>query len=254
MGKITNAINEIHELDEMAEKNTKIHQIHPMVKLTITIIYITCVVSIEKYNILRLIPMVLYPAIVFYLSDISISTCFKKMKVVLPIILFVGIWNPLFDRQPVLVLGDIYITGGIISMITIMIKGIYALMASFLLIATTGMEGICYALRILHVPNIIVTQILLSYRYIFLLMDEANSVFEAYSLRAPKEKGVKYKVWGSLLGQLLFRSIDRAGSLYESMLLRGYDGFFRYAATKKCTKTDYIYLCVWILMIVLLRM
>lgn len=253
MGKITNAMNEIHELDELAEKNTKIHQVHPLIKLIITVFYITCVVSFEKYNLLGLIPMVLYPVIVFRLSEIPIKTCFKKMRVVLPLICFVGIWNPLFDHIPVMQIGNFMITGGMISMITIMIKGIYALMASFLLIATTGMEGICYGLRILHVPNIIVTQMLLSYRYIFLLMEEANAVFEAYSLRAPKEKGVKYKVWGSLLGQLLFRSIDRAGNLYESMLLRGFNGNFKYVNTKKCKGIDYSYLCLWLIIILALK-
>lgn len=253
MSKIINAMNEIHELDEMAEQNTKIHQVHPLVKLIITIFYITCVVSFEKYNIFGLIPMFLYPVIVFHLSEISMKTCFKKFRVVLPLICFLGIWNPLFDQTPLVQFGNVIITGGMISMITIIIKGIYTLMASFLLIVTTGIEGICYALRMLHIPNIMVTQLLLSYRYILLLMGEANAVFEAYSLRAPKEKGVNYKIWGSLLGQLLFRSIDRANNLYESMLLRGFNGEFRYANTKKFNLIDFIYLCLWEIIILALR-
>jgi len=254
MGKIDNAISEIYEIDEMAEKKTKIHQIHPLVKLVITIIYITSVVSFHKYDLFGLLPMIIYPLIVFNLAEIKVMKCFKKLRVMLPMVCFVGLFNPFFDHTAITNIGSIVITGGMISMLTLMIKGTYVLMASFLLIASTGIERICYVLKLLHVPSIIVTQILLAYRYITLLMNEANTIFEAYSLRAPREKGVKYKIWGSLIGQLLFRSIDRAGNLYESMLLRGFNGDYYIANSQKSTGMDYLYFFLWVLIILTLRM
>ena len=254
MGKITNAIYEIHEMDEMAEKKTKINQIHPLVKILLTIVYITCVVSFDKYDLLGLLPMIVYPWMVFNLADIKMKSCFKKLRVVLPMVCFVGLFNPFFDHTLIIKIGSLVITGGVISMLTLMIKGTYALMASFLLIATTGIERICYALKLLYVPSIIVTQILLVYRYSTLLMEEANAVFEAYSLRAPNEKGVKYKIWGSLIGQLLLRSIDRAMILYDSMLLRGFSGEYYYASSHKGTEMDCIYFFLWLIIILALRM
>ncbi|MFA9376186.1 MAG: cobalt ECF transporter T component CbiQ [Lachnotalea sp.] len=253
MSKITNAIYEIHEMDEMAAKKTKVHQVHPLVKLVVTILYITCVVSFDKYNLLGLLPMAIYPFLLFSLSEISVKSCFKKLRVVLPMVCFIGVLNPFFDHVPMVKIGGILITGGIISMITLIIKGIYTLMASFLLIATTGIERICYALKLLHIPKIIVTQILLIYRYITVLMNEANAVTEAYALRAPNEKGIKYRIWGSLMGQLLLRSLDRAQNLYESMLLRGFTGEFYYANNQRCNTMDYIYLFLWMLIIVTLK-
>ena len=68
----------------------------------------------------------------------------------------------------------------------------------------------------------LVTTILLTYRYIVLLLQEANRISTAYALRAPGQKGIHFRAWGSLLGQLLLRSMDRAQLVYESMLLRGY--------------------------------
>lgn len=253
MGKIDNAINEIYEIEEMAEKKTTIHQIHPLVKLLTTIFYITCVVSFDKYNLIGLLPMILYPLLMFPLSDIKIKTCLKKLRVVLPMVCFVGLWNPFFDHRAIITVGNVVITGGMVSMVTLMIKGSFALLASFLLIATTGIEQICYSLTLLHVPSIIVTQILLAYRYITLLMIEANTMYEAYSLRAPKEKGIKYKIWGPFIGQLLFRSIDRAKTLYESMMLRGFQGEYYFSSNKKCTGMDYLYFILWGIMILLIR-
>ncbi|MFU0826190.1 MAG: Cobalt ECF transporter T component CbiQ [Lachnoclostridium sp.] len=254
MGKLKNAMYEIQDLDEMAGLNTAIHQVHPLVKLILTVIYIGCVVSYGKYNLWGLLPFVIYPLILFYLTGISVRSCFRKLKAVLPLVFLIGIFNPLLDRQPLYKIGGIIITGGFLSMITLILKGIYALMAAFLLIATTGIERICYAMRLLHVPGILVTQILLTYRYITVLLREADGVYEAYSLRAPGEKGVRFKVWGSLLGQLLFRSIDRALNLYDSMLLRGFHGEFYYARSQKMSGKDYGFLAIWTGMFVALKL
>ena len=57
---------------------------------------------------------------------------------------------------------------------------------------------------------------------------------EAYSLRAPGQKGIHVSAWGSFLGQLLLRSMDRAEALYHSMLLRGFRGEYYYAEVPKC--------------------
>ena len=52
---------------------------------------------------------------------------------------------------------------------------------------------------------------------------------QAYSLRAPGQKGIHISAWGSFLGQLLLRSMDRAQELYSSMELRGFRGEFFYS-------------------------
>ena len=103
-----------------------------------------------------------------------------------------------------------------------------------LLIATTSIDTLCAALRMLHVPDILVTLLLLTYRYIGVMMEEVAVMTEAYSLRAPGQKGIHISAWGSFLGQLLLRSMDRAEALYHSMLLRGFRGEYYYAEVPKC--------------------
>ena len=139
-------------------------------------------------------------------------------------------------------------------MFTLMLKGMFAVLASYLLVATTTLEQICYALQLLHVPRIIVTQIMLTGRYLTLLLAEVNRSTQAYALRAPKQKGVHYKVWGSLTGQLLLRSIDRSNELYESMTLRGYAGDFSYlGAQTRMRWQDGVYLSLWCVVFAVLR-
>lgn len=254
MSKISNAMSEIHEIDELADRKSAINRIHPLVKLIITLIYITGVISFHKYELSGLLTMAIYPFLLLKLSDIPVHVCFKKLRVMLPLVCFLGVLNPIFDRTPLLVLFGIRISGGMVSMGTLILKGTFTLMASFLLIATTGMERICYGLKLLHIPGVLVTQILLIYRYITVLLDEVNTVVEAYSLRATKDRGVRYRIWGSLMGQLLLRSMDRAGRLYDSMLLRGFTEEFHYLEKQKFTKQDYWFFLLWLFIIAALRL
>ncbi|MGN0316110.1 MAG: cobalt ECF transporter T component CbiQ [Fusicatenibacter sp.] len=246
MSKLGGALYEIHHMDTIAERDQWVNHIHPLVKLVLTLAFLVNVVSFSKYDLTGLLRMGIYLIVVFILGDISFRDSLRRLRIVLPLVCFVGLFNPFFDREPCLQIGSVMITGGMISMLTLMIKGIYSVLAAYLLIATTSIEKICYALRLIHVPAILVTQILLTYRYVSVLLEEANRIMQAYSLRAPNQKGIHFKVWGSLAGQLLLRSMDRANEVYESMTLRGYRGEFYYAAKEPCKGKDYAYLILWL--------
>ena len=253
MSKLNDAIVEIEHLSEMAQKDQWINLTHPLVKLSTTIFYILMVVSFSKYNISELLSMSIYPLIIFIMGDLSFKEALYRLRIVLPFVCIVGIFNPFFDKELCFYIGSIPITSGIISMFSLMIKGILTVLASYILIATTTIEKICYALRLIHVPKMMVTQLLLIYRYIILLLTEAKRISQAYSLRAPSQKGIHFSAWGSLVGQLLLRSMDRADDVYESMCLRGYNGEFDYGYTSRINMNDIVYL-VWIFVFIIFRL
>lgn len=236
--KIGNAIHEITKIDELARQDKLINNIHPLIKLIITIGYILLVISTPKYNVSRLVIMAVYPVAMFILGDINFKDSIKRLRIVLPLVCLIGILNPFFDRhvlfrsngieltQNLSLFKNLAITGGIISMLTLALKGILTVIASYILIATTTIEKICYAMRLIKIPSVIVTQVMLTYRYVTLLLSEAGRITQAYALRAPNQKGINIKNWGSLLGHLLLRTIDRADEIYKAMLLRGFNGDF----------------------------
>ena len=253
MNQMTNALLEMANMDELSAKDSPIHRLHPLSKLIVTIVYIFTVVSFPIYNLNGLIPMILYPILLYQISGIPLKTCFYKLRFILPLICFVGIWNPILDRTPVLTIGALTISAGMISFVTLMLKGILSLMASFLLIATTNIEKICYGLSCLHLPDLMVTQTLITYRYISLLLHETGTMVNAYSLRAPGQKGLHISSWGSFVGQLLLRSMDRAQMLYQSMQLRGFSGDFYYADVQKAERKDYLFAVLSIALILIMR-
>lgn len=229
-------------MDAMAAMDSPVHRVNATAKLLVTIIYIVIVMSFDKYDLSGVVPMLLLPVLLYQLSGIPVHTCFYRLRMVLPLVAAVGLFNPLFDRRPVFRAGGITVSAGMISMVVLMLKGILCLMASFLLVAATPFDSICAALRRLHVPGILVTLLLLTYRYIGVITEELAVMTDAYHLRAPGQKGIHISAWGSFLGQLLLRSMDRARELYSSMLLRGYRHEFHYAPMRPFRLPDALYL------------
>lgn len=253
MSKMNQAVCGIRKLDELAAKDRWVNKLHPLVKLFLTVVYITLVVSFPKYDLAGLAGMAVYPIVVFIIGEISFRDAVYRMRGVLPLVCVVGIFNPVFDRKIILNIGNIAVSGGVISMCILMGKGIFSVLASYLLMVSTSIEKICYALRLLHVPKLLVTQILLTYRYISLLLSEASRMTQAYALRAPGQRGIHFKAWGSLAGGLLLRSMDRAENVYESMCIRGYCGEFYYGERIKFCGKDVIYLLFWTVIFLVLR-
>ena len=210
MDKISQAQSELREMDALAAADSPVHRLHPLCKLLVTVCYIVTVVSFPKYDFSGLAVMVLYPVILFQAAGIPVRLCFYRLRIVLPLVCAVGLV-------------------------------IFSLMASFLLIAATPIDSLCAALRKLHIPSILVTLLLLTYRYIGVMMQEVAVMTEAYKLRAPGQKGIHISAWGSFLGQLLLRSIDRAEELYGSMLLRGFRGEFYYADVPPCRMSGVLF-------------
>ena len=244
MEKLTNARLELREMDDLAAAESPVHRLNPLCKLLVTVFYIVTVVSFPKYDLSGLVVMVLYPVVLFQAAGIPVSLCFHKLRFVLPLVCAVGLVNPFLDHTPLIPLGTVTISGGVVSMITLMLKGVFSLMASFLLIATTSIDTLCAALRMLHVPDILTTLLLLTYRYIGVMIDEVSIMTEGYALRAPGQKGIHISAWGSFLGQLLLRSMDRAEALYQSMMLRGFRGAYYYAEVPPCGASGIVYVIV----------
>jgi len=245
MENIINTIYNIRYLDELSSQKTIIHKVHPLPKVLVTIIYLITVLSFDKYNISGLLPYILYPVVVSILSDMPILKILKRTFIMLPFIIGIGMFNPLFDKRPFISILGISISFGWISFITLIIKCSLTVTAGLLLISTTRIENIAKALRKLKVPKLFVTQFLLIYRYIFVLLEEVGKVIKAYNLRASFKKGISIKNSGSILGQIMLKSFDRAGRIYNAMIFRGFDGDYIFGKDDKINISSMLYLFIW---------
>ena len=252
MSVIDENLRELSRLQNLQQRSHWVNRLHPVGKLLICVLYIFIVASIGKYDLMHLILMAVYLVFCYAIGELSVKEGLYRMRLILPLVAFAGIFNPFLDKEILLNIGNLGISGGVISMTTLVIKGFYTVLAVYALIATTSIDDICYALRVIHVPRIIVVVIMLIYRYFEVMAKEADRIVTAYTLRAPSQKGINYKAWGTLVGQWLLRSMDRAEVVYESMLLRGFTGDF--TVRKKVFKVaDIIYTIAWTLIFLILR-
>ncbi len=252
MADIKNSLYNIRLFDELSLKKTPIHNLHPLIKLLTTIFYLVMIVSMGKHEISRLIPFIFYPMLIFVLAELPAYQIIKRLLFIEPLIIGVGILNPLLEQQ-LIAIGGFEISKGWITFLSIFIKYNLTVTACILLISTTSMLQLSAALRILRVPRVFVLQLLLTYRYISVLIEELFRMYRAYSLRAPQQKGIHKNAWGSFAGHLLLRTIERAQRVYQAMNLRGFSGEYHAKSIKKLNSSDYLYFAGWSLFFVIAK-
>lgn len=247
MNKLENRWLELRSLDELTNGDSVIHRLNPVVKLITTLAFLVIVASFSKYDLAGLIPLIFYPVLLISLAGLPAGMLAKRTLLALPFVVFVGIFNPILDQTTLMHVGPLAISGGVVSFCSIMIRFTLTVLAALILVATTGIDAICGALSKLRVPHVVVVQILFLYRYLYVFIEEVGKTIRAHSLRSPYSSGIKFRVWGSFVGLLLLRTLDRAQRIYHAMLCRGFDGQLRILRSWRLTKSDFIFLFSWLI-------
>ena len=212
------------QLDLMALRQTALHRLDPRAKVLTTLCFIVCVVSFDKYQVSAMLPFLAYPVALIAAGDLPPGYILRKTSIVVPFALLVGLFNPIFDRQVVLQIGTLDISGGWVSCLSILVRAVLTASAAIILIATTGFPAICAALEKLKMPRAFAVQLLFLHRYIFVLADETVRTARARQLRTFGQRGLGIRHFCSLSGHLLLRTWERAEKIHMAMLARGFAG------------------------------
>lgn len=192
----------------------------PMLLLYLTSAYIITVVSFDRYQTLRIIPLAAYPIFVGLFSGVSGRDLFRKMTAVMPFVILIGIWNTFFDRIGTEHLG-IIISRGWISFFSLMIKFLMITASTLIMVSAAGFDGLCRCAAAAGLPEVLVTQLFLLNRYIRLIVEEAHNTLRARVFRGGK---ITLSNAGNVCGPLLMRSVSRSEKIHNALLCRGFDG------------------------------
>ena len=227
MVKLDKHFFDIGYMDTLSSQQTPIHQLDPRAKLITSLVFITTVISFGKYEISALLPYFLYPVFLAAMGNVPPVYLLKKLLIVSPFAVMIGIFNPLIDRDILVNIEGIGISGGWVSFVSILTRFTLTVGVALTLIAVTGFNAVCLALDKLGTPKVFVVQLVFLYRYVFVLVDEAARMVRARSLRTFEGGGSGLKAYGPLVGHLLLRTMDRAQRVYMAMCCRGFDGDIR---------------------------
>lgn len=253
MAGIEKALNSIGSLNLLSLQDTPIHRIDPRSKIFVTILFIFITVSFSKYELSGMLPLIIYPVVIISLGRIPLRSVILKVLAVSPFAIAIGIANPFIDRQIIMNIGGFGISGGTVSFISILMKFALTVGTALTLVATTGFETMCAGLIRFKIPKVFAVQLLFMYRYIFVLFDETLRMIRAHSLRSFRTYP-DIKILGSLIGQLLLRSLNRAERIHNAMISRGFDGDIRIMKEMKMQWPDYSYIIIWCMFFFLCRL
>jgi cobalt/nickel transport system permease protein len=116
------------------------------------------------------------------------------------------------------------------------------------LVFSTAWTHILKAFRSLHLPAEIVTMLAMTHRYVFLLIETANQMFES---RQSRTVGIlsaseQRKMTARTAGVLLSKSIELSHEVYLAMLSRGFRGEVRLLTDFRLQPRDYASLTAFI--------
>jgi len=241
-------------MDELGRLDTPLHRLDARTKIITTIAFIVAVMSFHRYEVSALMPLFVFPIVIMALGNIPAGYIFKKVAIAAPFALFVGLFNPLFDQHAVLAIGSRAISGGWLSFTSIMVRFALTVSAALILVACTGIHRLCAGLEQMGVPRLFTVQLLFLYRYLFVIGEEALRMIRSVQMRSTGTKSLRLRTYGSLIGHLLLRSMDRAQRIYRAMVSRGFDGQVRVLNRTFPGWRDVIFAGGWIAFFIIARL
>lgn len=253
MLSINAAVIDLKRLELLADSDSSIHALDARAKVLVTLVFIVAVVSFDRYELARLLPFFIFPAVMIARADLPPLYLARKIALLSPFVLMAGLFNPVFDRTILYQAGQLGIAGGWISLASLLIRSLLTVGAAFILVGTTGFTAVCQALEQLKMPQLFAVQLLFVHRYIFVLAEETGRASRARELRSCGKKGLGIVSLGSLVGHLLLRTWQRAERIHAAMLARGFVGQF-HAHRQSCFgAAEFIFLLGWSSLFVALR-
>ncbi|WP_413164253.1 cobalt ECF transporter T component CbiQ [Capilliphycus salinus ALCB114379] len=212
-------------LDEYANLNSPIHRWHPQYKLIGLFALMFAYAMVED---LRLLPVILtLTAILYLLSRLPLSFLLTRLRY--PGIFLIGIVAvlPFFSGQTILWEWGIITLRqeGLLAVVLIVCRFLAIFITGLVLFGSGSFLNLIKAMRSLGLSPILADMMLLSYRYLFELGYQLNTMQRATRLRGFKPTQLSWRnlqVYAALAGSLLVRSYQQSQEIYKAMQLRGY--------------------------------
>ncbi len=114
---------------------------------------------------------------------------------------------------------------GLKEALRLFLKALGAVSCLYFLSLSTPISDLLTALRRLRLPKLLVEMMGLIYRFIFVLLETAETIYHAQNCRLGYTNlATGYRSLGTLISMLFIRSYRRSDELYTALEARGYEG------------------------------
>jgi cobalt/nickel transport system permease protein len=243
-------------IDRSSRMDSHVHRLDARTKIIIALIFVVLEVSIPPQHLLA---FVIYAGLLLWtlaLSRIPVGLVLKRALMVLPFSALVALGLPFVRGGEMIVIGGIHLSlTGLWIFVGATIKSMLGAVALILLVSTTPFNRLLDGLRRLGIPTIFVDMIALTYRYLYILIDEATRLRRAAIARGYAPKWLPQAIIvGRLVGNLFVRSYERAERVYGAMHLRGYNGQIPTSACSPLSVHERLVLALMIIILITVRL
>ena len=186
-------------------------------------------VSLSR-SLLVIVAVYLLLLILAWSSAIPVDFFIKRVWLVLPFFSGLVVIPALFITPgPVLVhlpLGLVITETGINTVLFLLLRVSTSVSLTLLLILTTPWNTVLSALSVLHLPDVFILVLGMTYRYIYLLLHLANDMFLSRKSRVVGYLSTSdnQHVLAAISATLLGKSLDMSSEVYLAMVSRGFRG------------------------------
>lgn len=221
--------------------------------------YIAILTSVPRGEVLLPLFLTLPLLLFILLGGLSPWAIFKKSLVVVPLAALLGSALPFMpypDSKVILQLHNISFTlsqTGFAVWLLLIYKTFLAVSVLVTINALSPFPQLLSSLTRLRVPQELVSILLITYRYLFIIKEEALSMRKAALCQNYQPRNIaQAAVTGGIITSLLLRSLERAERTYQAMKSRGYRGSLMFE-TNAIGHLDYLILAGWLLALLFLR-
>lgn len=232
-------------IDRYARLESPVHSLDPRAKtIALFVLIITCVTTPPR----AWWPFCIYAGLVLIIataSRVPFGYLLSRLLIVLPFILLVAVFIPFMRKG-----GTTYDLGiftvsseGLLVLWNVTVKSLIAVSCLILLSSTTPFSDLMHGFERLHVPRFFTTVAAFMYRYIFLIVDQAQRMNRARDSRNYSRRWIwQARVVGHMVASLFLRSQERAERVYQAMCARGFDGTFPRVLETRLGAADYMFM------------
>ena len=218
-------------IDQYSGLDSVIHRLDPRTKIITFITFVILIVLTPPTYFLQFLLYFVIMAALILLSKIPFIFVFKRVLVVIPFVIVMGLFIPFIKEGEIAgaySLGNIKLNvtyPGLIIFWNICVKAFLSVICLTLMTSTTPFPYFLKGLERLRIPCIFITVLSFMYRYLFVSIDELMRMKQAKDSRTIRpKKFFEIKMLANMLGSLFIRSYERGERVYLAMCSRGFNG------------------------------
>jgi len=210
--------------------DSPVHRLDPRTKIACALAFCGIVVSMPALHPAKLAWCVPPLCAALGLSRLPLGYLLKRCLMLSPFVATVVIFFPFTGGGAhVASIGPLKIhSGGLLMSGSILARFFLTVLAALILACSTPFALLLKGLARFKLPRLFIMVLSFLYRYLFVLVDEADRMRRARDSRCPSTGGIAAaRAVPGMLGMLFIRTYDRSDRVYSAMLARGFDGEVR---------------------------